>query len=90
MAIERKFPKEGLVNKWGDFLVPVVHDEIVDHLRWDVMHEAVFQHEDAYWRTHYRVGATENQDYYPFEYDDVITATQVVEEEVTVKRWVDA
>lgn len=45
-------------------------DEIIDHTRWDVLHLMVFKFEGKFYETFYRVGATENQDTQPWDYDD--------------------
>lgn len=47
--------------------------------RWSVDHWGVFAHEGKFYRTTYSVGATEQQDESPYEYeDDMIECPEVV------------
>ena len=76
-----KFTKEFLQDEQGI----TVYDKIIDHSRWAVGHERVFEHEGKFYRTTYRVGATEYQDEQPYEYDaneieciEVVPIEQVV------------
>lgn len=55
-----------------------MYDRIVDHSRWSVIHEQVFEFEGHYYLTSYSVGATESQDESPYEYEkDEIPCTEV-------------
>lgn len=67
----------------------VKSDEIIEVTRWSIVHQLVFKHDNKYWRCLYREGATELQDESPFEYDDVVEATEVELKDVTVKVWID-
>lgn len=60
-----KFSHEQLFG----FLRSPVKDEIIDHTRWAVMHYMVFEYEGRLFQTFYNVGATENQDHMPWDYD---------------------
>lgn len=62
-------------------------DEIVDKRRWALTHELIFQHEDKLYRTHYSVGATENQDEGPWEYVKTVECTEVEEYDKIVKAY---
>ena len=75
MAV-RKFDREFMMEEvlWTD---NVVEDNIIDTTRWCVVHEIVFKHEDKLYQTTYRVGATEQQDERPWEYDKEVECTEV-------------
>lgn len=47
----------------------IISDEIYDHRRWVVAHRLVFKKDDKLYQTFYDVGATEQQDERPFEYE---------------------
>lgn len=66
----------------------VVYDEIYDQGRWTTYHEVVFEYEGKFWRADYRVGSTESQDEGPWEYEDTVTCTEVVETKVLKDVWV--
>lgn len=90
----RLFPKEFLLEEvlWSAASDGIIErNEIVDTSRWSNHYELVFAHEGKFYRTYYSVGATEQQDEGPWEYDgDEIECVEVVEKEVTVTQWVDA
>lgn len=68
-----------------------VEDEIVDTSRWSVIHYLVFRDPESgnYYATTYSVGATEQQDEAPFEFDpDEIKCQQVEKKEVIAHEWV--
>jgi hypothetical protein len=66
-----------------------VENNIVDHTRWSVIHECIFENAGKYYRTTYSVGATEVQDEEPYGYEpDKIECQEVVKEEYTATRWV--
>jgi hypothetical protein len=85
----KQFAKEFMIEEvlWGDD--KIVSDEIVDNSRWSIIHELIFSHDGHFYRTTYSVGATEQQDEGPWEYDDLVDCVEVVEKEVMVKKWVD-
>ena len=66
-----------------------VESEIVDTSRWSIMYEGVFLHipSDKHYSLSWSVGATEQQDEHPFEYEDEVEATEVVQVEKIVKVW---
>jgi hypothetical protein len=76
-----KFSKEFLQDDGGD----TVYDKIVGRRRWSLDHERVFRHEGRFFRTRYRIGATESQDEQPYEHeDDEIECVEVFPVEKTV------
>ena len=82
-----KFEKEFLIDEL-DLPESAIEDKVVDNSRWSIQHEIIFEHEGKFYRTHYQVGATESQDEGPWEYDDEIECTEVIQQEVTVMAWV--
>lgn len=58
--------------------VTIVSKEIEDTSRWSVVHSHIFGWDGRFWYTSYSVGATEQQDESPYEYEeDEIECTQV-------------
>jgi hypothetical protein len=85
----KTFDKEELrLVIWEDSeSLELIEDNISDTGRWSVHHEMVFRdtEDGRFYRTHYSVGATEQQDEYPFEYDgDEISCVEVEPVEVKV------
>lgn len=66
---------------------PIHEDRMVDHRRWAVVHEIVFEHEGRFYRTRYSVGATESQDEGPWEGQDTVECTEVHQVPKTVMVW---
>jgi len=89
MAITKEFTRQEL----EDLELPesAVFDTIVGHSRWSVQHEIIFRDPagSRHWRTWYSVGATENQDEYPWEYDDVIACVEVEQKQISKIAWVE-
>ncbi|OEU75207.1 MAG: hypothetical protein BA874_03730 [Desulfuromonadales bacterium C00003068] len=81
------FTKEFLKDEL-DLPFRAIHDEIMDSNRWSTQYEIVFEHEGKFYLTHYSVGATEQQDESPWEYEDRVGCTEVELKEVVVKQWV--
>lgn len=70
-----------------------ISNEIIDHSRWSVIHELIFQAiaTNKYYRVEYAVGATESQDETPWQYDgDEIECEEVVPVEQTVTVYIKA
>lgn len=67
-----KFQKEWLLSvlDGDDSSAKVVRDRIIDHRRWSVIHEMVFEHNGKFYKSDYSTGATECQDEHPYQYDD--------------------
>lgn len=82
----RTFLKEQLLAQ--EVIDNAIEDIIVDTSRWSVRHEIVFAFGDKHFKTNYSVGATEQQDESPWEYESVIRCTEVELKEVVVKQWV--
>lgn len=82
-----KFKREFLMEEL-DLPYNALEDKVVDNSRWSIQHEIIFEHEGKFYRTHYSVGATESQDERPWEYDDEVDCTEVIQQEVTVMAWV--
>jgi len=83
------FPKEELqLVIWDDSeTLEVIKDEITDTGRWTIHHYLVFKDIETgkFYLTYYSVGATEQQDESPFEYeDDEISCVEVEPVEVKV------
>ena len=63
--------------------------EITETSRWSIHHTIVCKHKptEKLYRFNYSVGATESQDECPFDNEDKVTPTKVVEKEVTIRVW---
>ncbi len=69
----------------GDGDAKVVQDTITGHSRWTVEHTCIFEWEGKLYMVHYDRGATEYQDYRPFENDGPeIDCTEVEAYEATI------
>lgn len=79
-----KLPKEVMRDKLDE---GVIHDTIVDNSRWSIQHEIIFEHEGKNYRAYYSVGATEQQDESPWEFDTEVEVVEVHEVEKMVKVW---
>ena len=69
----------------------LVEDNIEETTRWSELHTMVFLDNNTgkHYESDYSCGLTELQDEYPYEYDDEeIECQEVVEQEITVKKWV--
>jgi hypothetical protein len=76
-----KFPTEFLRDDGGE----TVYDRITGHGRWTVHHERGFKHEGKFYLTTYSVGATENQNVSPYEYEgDEVECAEVFPRERVV------
>ncbi len=84
-----KFKRDWLQDLvWDDVDdAEIMENEIVDTSRWSIHHAVVFKLKcnEKFYQTHYSVGATENQDENPYEYDpDEIECKEVFPVEKTV------
>ncbi|KAF4408637.1 hypothetical protein [Streptomyces lycii] len=69
-----------------------LHREQISKRRWVSEHELIFRAPDdgKAWRVTYVQGLTEEQEVEPFDYHgEIIEATEMVQREVTVTRWVE-
>ena len=86
---KKKFGRDFLLDTLDgdDYVV----NELVDTSRWSLHYDFVFEYEGRYWRTSYRVGATESQDEMPWEYESAVECVEVrpVDRVVTVYETVD-
>jgi len=66
-----------------------IKDDIIENSRWSILHEVIFTYTDGKtYSTSYSVGATEQQDERPWEYDeDEIDCFEVRQVEKVVKVW---
>ncbi len=83
-------PKETLIDiLWGDHETgKIIEDTILENDRWSILHEIVFSLNGTHYTTTYRVGATEQQDESPWEYDpEDIACVEVHQVEKIVKVW---
>ncbi len=79
--LTRKFPKEFMFNVIDEYQegVKIVHNEESSDRRWSVDHFIVFSYENKFYSSNYSVGATENQDESPYEYDGDMIECDVME-----------
>mgnify|MGYP001559871906 CR=1 FL=1 len=78
-----KFAKSYLIDEVleGEGLL---QDIITGNGRWSIDHTIVFEFENKFYESNYRVGATEQQDESPYEYEsDEIECPEVMPVEVT-------
>ncbi len=90
--IRKTFPKElmlDLLNNEAEGL-ELISDEMVDQRRWVTEYEIIFREGDKFYRAHYDKGSTENQDTSPWEFEDNVSAVEVVPKEITVIQYVNA
>ena len=50
--------------------VKIIENNIVDNSRWSVIHKIVFLFNEKFYESDYSVGATEQQDERPYEFDN--------------------
>lgn len=89
-----KFPRETMFEvldllpgvpdtEFPDYLV--ISDEIYDKRRWSITYQLIFKFKDKFYKTYYSVGATEQQDEGPWQYEgDQIDCWEVKPVEKTV------
>lgn len=66
----------------------IVDDRLVDSSRWSLVKELIFKWTDGkFYKTYYSIGATEDQDEGPWEYEGEVECKEVHELERTVKVW---
>lgn len=75
--MKKNFTKEEMLNILDCPKDILISDEIIEHSRWSVLHNIIFKYENKFWETQYSVGATENQDERPWEYDEVVECCEV-------------
>lgn len=85
--MKKKFHKDYLINEL-DLPYKAIRDVITDTSRWSIHHEIVFEDNGKFYKTGYSVGATENQDESPWEYDSEVSCIEVELKEVKKLEWV--
>ena len=68
----------------------LIRDEIYDTGRWTIYHAIIFKEGDQFYHTTYGVGATEQQDEYPWEYEKEVRCVEVFPEVVEKTVFVDS
>ena len=72
-------------EEYDDYIV--IEAGVVDTSRWSIIYEMIFKNKvtNKYYQSIYSVGATDNQDEGPYEYeDDMIEVDEVKPVEVTI------
>jgi hypothetical protein len=67
-----------------------IEDRVIDTSRWSVHHEIIFLDDGKYYRTWYSIGATEQQDEWPWDHEKEVKCYEVVQRIVEVMTWVEA
>lgn len=83
MLINKKILLEDLDLPWS-----AIENTVVDNSRWSIQHEIIFEYQGKFYCTYYSVGATEQQDESPWEYEDNVGCTEVVKKKVMMEQWV--
>jgi len=65
----------------------LVEEEIFDTSRWSLTYKAIIKYQDKFYKTFYRVGATEQQEEKPWEFDDVAELVEVHQVPKTMMVW---
>ena len=65
----------------------IVENKIIDHRRWSIDYSLVFKHEGKFYSTGYSVGATEQQDESPWEYEKEIECVEVEKRHKLIEVW---
>ncbi len=82
-TFDKTYLTEELYLPYGEY---AVSNTITDTGRWNIEHELIFMDpaDNKYYRTSYRIGATEMQSERPWEYDETVEAVEV-EKKLVVK-----
>jgi hypothetical protein len=84
MLFKKEFLKDLAHDDYDKNEVEVIYTDLIDSNRWSLVYEQIFLFNDKYYRTVYQVGATEQQDERPYEYDlEEIECEEVVPKEIT-------
>lgn len=70
MKVKKQLLLDLLRDECEDPNYEVMVNEISDTGRWSIHYDFVFRHMERYFRAPYSVGATEQQDERPWEYED--------------------
>ena len=83
-----QFPKELMLSilledrEEDDY--EVIKNEISDTSRWSNIYDLIFKFQGKLYSSYYSVGATEQQDESPWEYDDQVECWEVEEYQKTI------
>lgn len=80
-----KFKKQELLD--NELPWEALEDRIIGNSRWSIAHEIIFKLNDKFYRTTYSVGATEQQEERPWEYQDEVECQEVQQVDKVVKVW---
>ena len=84
MLFKREFLKDLANDDYDENEVEIIYTDLIDTSRWFIFYEQVFLFDGKYYHTQYSVGATEQQDEHPYEYDpEEIECEEVFPKEVT-------
>lgn len=73
----------------GENGTKIIEDKITGNGRWDIAHNLIWQHTDGrIFQCQYSVGATEQQEQGPWEYEKEIECTEMVKRLITVEKWI--
>ena len=67
-----------------DETAEIISNKITDHDRWTVSYKLIFKQDNKFYRTFYSVGATEQQDESPWQYEAEVKCYEVKAVEKTV------
>lgn len=70
--------------------VKLISNKLCGHRRWSLDYTLIFQEGDKFYRADYNIGATEQQDERPLEYEETSEASEVIPKEVITVQYVDA
>lgn len=84
MPIKIKLSKDTMCDILDD---DVIEDTICDTSRWSVLHNIIFPYKGKFYETQYSVGATEQQEESPWEYEEEVECVEVEQVETVVKAW---
>jgi hypothetical protein len=88
MKFKKEFMQRLVYGDEREYKSFIVEDKIVDTSRWSIIHSIIFYHDGKYYESSYSVGATENQDERPYEYDDdEIECPEMVRVKKVVEVW---
>jgi hypothetical protein len=96
MPVTKSFDREYLRDELGlpldCYEGEIISRRIVSRGRWSIQYELIFrfndQPVDEAWMVEYQVGATEQQDEMPWQYDKEVTATLVKKTTKVVEAWI--
>lgn len=79
-----KLNKNTLINILDEIDEKLISNKITDMSRWSIHHEIIFRYENKLYKAYYSTAATELQQEYPWEYEDVVECIEVIPIEKTI------